>query len=73
MKLTIEKELNQINNFKKSEEIEVKEIKLEIGNITLCITEHQLGLPLNKPYINIITDSVVYSMDLDAFINKGIS
>lgn len=57
-------------------EKEIKEVRLKIGDTILIIAEHQLGLPLDKPEVDIITPNCTYSIDFDRFIDsfiKGIS
>jgi len=73
MKLEIYKETdrNLKDVFEKVRE--VKEVKLQIGDITLFISEHQLGFTLDKPHISIMTDKIVYSMDFNDFINNSIN
>ena len=54
-----------------TKEKETKEIHIELDGIIICITEHQLGLPIKEPYVNIIVeDGWSYGMDLSEFIKK---
>lgn len=55
-------------------EKETKEIQIEIDEVKVGITEHQFGLPINKPYVNItIKGKGVWSMDFSTFIKKAIN
>jgi hypothetical protein len=53
-----------------SRQKETKEIHIDLGDdVTLSITEHQMGSPIKESYITIgIEDRGSYSMDLSTFI-----
>ena len=54
-------------------EREIKEIELTIGNTTLCITEHQFGILLEQPHVDIVTENGTHSMDFDVFAKRAIN
>lgn len=57
-----------------TKEKETKEIQIELNGIAIYIAEHQMGLPLNEPWVDIfIKDGCSYSMDLSTLIKKIIS
>lgn len=54
-----------------TKEKETKELEIELDGITIWITEHQLGMPIDKPYIEIsVKNGMTYGMDLSTLIKK---
>ena len=70
MKYKIYKNTTKNYQDKFTEEKEAKEINIDVGGIKIDITEHQLGMELNEPYIyiNIPEQSTTYSMTFEWFI-----
>lgn len=63
---------NKVKNFQSifSKEKEVKEILLEIGEYQLSITEHQYGMDLSEPFVDVSNKDVIHSMSLKTFMDK---
>lgn len=54
-----------------SKEKETKELQIELDGIKIYIMEHQFGMPIKEPYMEIvIKDGWSYSMNLSQFIKK---
>lgn len=54
-----------------TKEKETKEIQIKLDRIAIYITEQQMGLPLNEPWVDIfLKGGCSYSMDLSTLIKK---
>lgn len=53
-----------------SKERETDEIQINTHGVEIDITEQQVGVPLQQPYVNIYIDGITYSMNWDVFLNK---
>ena len=54
-----------------TKENETKELQIELDGIKIYIVEHQFGIPLKEPFVQIdIRDGISYGMDLSEFIKK---
>lgn len=67
--------LKQLKKVKKDfeevyEESETKQIKIEIGDCYLFITEQQAELDLEQPYVILSTPKASYHMDFEHFISQ---
>lgn len=54
-----------------TKEKETKEIHIDLDGIKIRITEHQLGLPIKEPWVDIVVkDGWSYGMDFSEFIKR---
>ena len=53
-----------------TKEKETKELQIELNGIKILITEHQYGMPINEPYVEISVEGCTYCMGLSTFIKK---
>lgn len=54
-----------------TKEKEAKALDIELDEVTIWITEQQLGTPIREPHVEIaIKGDCSYSMDLSTFIKK---
>ena len=54
-----------------TKEKETKELQIELDGIKIYITEHQVGIPIKEPHVEIlIKNECGYSMDLSTLIKK---
>lgn len=48
-----------------------KEIRIDVDGVVISIAEHQVGIPLNEPYVHIsIPNGYSHGMDFNTFIKK---
>lgn len=57
-------------NFKKSEELHVVVGNNGVDKVEIQISNHQNGMPLNKPHVEISAWNKSYSMSWETFIDK---
>ena len=54
-----------------TKEKETKELAIDLNKISIYIAEHQFGIPLEEPHVEICIKGICsYSMDLSTFIKK---
>lgn len=55
-----------------TKEKETKELQIELDGVRISVTEHQYGVPINDPWIDITVKgkNITYSMGLSTFIKK---
>lgn len=58
------------SKFKRTNEIHIQVNDENNNEVELQIMDHQYGLPLSIPHVEIITSKCTYSMDWDVFIKK---
>ena len=58
------------SGFKQTNEIRIQVKDENNDKVELQITDHQYGLPLSMPHVEIITSNCSYSMNWDMFIKK---
>lgn len=71
MKYRFLKRVTKNYDEKFSKEKKTDEIRLNVNGVVISIAEHQVGIPLDEPYIHIsIPNGYSYGMDFNTFVKK---
>ena len=66
------KSFKKCKNYKDiyTKEKETKELQIELDGVSILVAEHQYGMPINEPYVEIRIKGCTHCMSLSTFIKK---